>query len=326
VVTVGVKKAPASYRELRMPHSADYSITISPNFHNRPFVLPGMDPPKLSRGESIQEDLAPAFAVPTRGDEKGMGIEVRQALDEQQLPERVACVEDACMWLSDTLNVVTAEHQRLARLEDQLKVVTAEHQRLARLEDQLEELRIKQQRLALLEDQLKEMRVEHERRLDELRQHGRDGKLAEDKAASVSADGNLEVGDETHRRRPSLFASSVMAFEERTDEIDEHELAHSMWDACLFLGCKDEANLNGESMQVGRAVTIFGVLALLINGLIQSAIVAVVVIKMAHNADIDESIAADMRCTHLSSNPRPPLATVRTCVQGVPHERRPRPR
>jgi hypothetical protein len=88
-------------------------------------------------------------------------------------------------------------------------------------------------------------------------------------------------------------------------EIEEHECLHelgeSMWDACLFLGCKDETK-GEKSMNVGFAVTIFGLIALLINVLIQAAIVAVVVIKMANNADIDEGTAADMRCTsHCSS-------------------------
>lgn len=109
----------------------------------------------------------------------------------------------------------------------------------------------------------------------------------------------LEVGDETKAwgRRPSVIASSLMAFEDTEDaaETEEHELADSMWDACLFLGCKDEFNLKGESMNVGILVTIFGVLALVINALIQTAIVFVVVSKMADNADIDDGTAADMR-------------------------------
>jgi hypothetical protein len=53
-------------------------------------------------------------------------------------------------------------------------------------------------------------------------------------------------------------------------------------------------------MNVGGLVTIFGVLALLINMLIQTAIVAVVVSKMADDADIDDGTAADMR--HVSRN------------------------
>jgi hypothetical protein len=48
-------------------------------------------------------------------------------------------------------------------------------------------------------------------------------------------------------------------------------------------------------MNVGSLVTIFGVLALVINMLIQTAIVAVVVYKMADNADIKERTVADMR-------------------------------
>jgi hypothetical protein len=96
-------------------------------------------------------------------------------------------------------------------------------------------------------------------------------------------------------KRRSSISSAFMAFDEDTEELEEWELASSMWDACLFLGCKDETRLKGSSMNVGAAVTIFGVLALLINALIQVAIVAVVVIKMADNADIDDGTAADMR-------------------------------
>jgi hypothetical protein len=114
----------------------------------------------------------------------------------------------------------------------------------------------------------------------------------------------LEVGDKTKAsdRRPSVIASVLMALEDTddTEETEEHELGDSMWDACLFLGCKDESKLKGESMNVGGLVTIFGVLALAINLLIQTAIVAVVVYKMANNADIDDGTAADMR--HVSRN------------------------
>jgi hypothetical protein len=101
-------------------------------------------------------------------------------------------------------------------------------------------------------------------------------------------------------------------------ETQVHELGESMWDACLFLGCKDECRVQGESMHVGVAVTIFGAIALFINALIQSAIIAVVVrlphrhrdwarrchicagtgqvLKMSDDADITADTAADMRC------------------------------
>jgi hypothetical protein len=129
-------------------------------------------------------------------------------------------------------------------------------------------------------------------------------------AADVSADvGILFTLDETKalersgssisktlEKHRSSISSTFMAFDEDTEETEEWELAGSMWDACLFLGCKDETGLKGSSMNVGAAVTIFGVLALLINALIQSAIVAVVVVKMANNPDIDDGTAADMRC------------------------------
>jgi hypothetical protein len=112
-------------------------------------------------------------------------------------------------------------------------------------------------------------------------------------------DVELEVGTETTAldRRPSVIATSLRALEDTEDaaETEEHELGDSMWDACLFLGCKDEFKLKGDSMNVGNLVTIFGVLALVLNMLIQTAIVAVVVYKMADNADIKERTIADMR-------------------------------
>jgi hypothetical protein len=113
------------------------------------------------------------------------------------------------------------------------------------------------------------------------------------------------------RRPPSKIASTLMAFEdaEDTEETEEHELADSMWDACLFLGCKDDSRVKGESMHVGVLVTIFGVLALLINALIQTAIVAVVVYKMANSPDIDDGTAADMRrASRCHSSPHRALA------------------
>jgi hypothetical protein len=168
-------------------------------------------------------------------------------------------------------------------------------------------MRAEHQRLARLEDELRET-FAHRRQLDELMQQGREGPIAEGKEAAAT-DVNLEVSDETIAlgKCPSIFASSLMAIEEEADEMEEHELLQSMWDACLFLGCEDEVALNGEHV---AAVTIFGVLALVVNVLVQSAIVAVVVIQMANNPDIDEGIAADMRCTRRSSNRRSPLAAV----------------
>jgi hypothetical protein len=115
----------------------------------------------------------------------------------------------------------------------------------------------------------------------------------------AAIDVELQLGDETEssNRRVSGIARALVALEDTEDaeETEEHELGDSMWDACLFLGCKDELNLKGASMHVGILVTIFGFFALLVNVLIQSAIVAVVVYKMADNADIKEGTVADMR-------------------------------
>jgi hypothetical protein len=103
------------------------------------------------------------------------------------------------------------------------------------------------------------------------------------------------------------IGNAVFESEEMEENECLHELGESMWDACLFLGCKDETN--GErSMNVGFAVTVFGLITLLMNVLIQTAIVAVVVIKMANNADIDEGTAADMRCASRRSSLQSSLA------------------
>jgi hypothetical protein len=170
---------------------------------------------------------------------------------------------------------------------------------------------------------------EHQRKLDELR-NDLQGKLdsltaensglkerfcaleARELGKEVAvADLKLEVETNVSVRRPSMIAMALMALEdtEDTEETEEHELADSMWDACLFLGCKDDSRVKGESMNVGILVTIFGILALLINALIQTAIVAVVVYKMADNADIKDSTAADMRRASRShSSPHRALA------------------
>ena len=86
LVSLSVEKAPKSDPESPIPHSADYSIKISPHIRNQPFLVPGMDPPTLSRGGSLEEDPPPALRtaelpdaggaqatvvadVPKRGDE-----------------------------------------------------------------------------------------------------------------------------------------------------------------------------------------------------------------------------------------------------------------
>ena len=176
-----------------------------------------------------------------------------------------------------------------------------EHQR------KLDELRADHQgKLDLLSSENGELRADLQGKLDllstennGLKERIRALEGQELRKEGAVTDVNLEVGDERKAsdRRPSVIATSLKAFEDTEDaeETEEHELADSMWDACLFLGCKDKFNLKGESMHVGTLVTIFGVLALSINALIQTAIVAVVVSKMADNADIDDGTAADMR-------------------------------
>ena len=297
VVTVIVENALDSNHESLIPHSADYSLKISPHFKNQPFMMPCMSPPALSRAGSLEKETVPAFAVPKNSDDKTMDAEIG----------------------ANPANVV------LTIGIDELHLL----ERVARVEEWLKEMRAEQQRFAHLEVELKEMTAEHQRQLDDLSRQirGWEGPLVKGTEPTAV---KMQVGKESatlgNKRRPSVIASSLMALEEETDEREEHELAFSMWDACLFLGCEDKANLKGESMQVGAAVTIFGLLALLVNGLIQSAIVAVVVIKMAADANIDENTAADMRCSFRGlSNPHlPKLLHVR--VQGLPCERSARPR
>jgi hypothetical protein len=181
----------------------------------------------------------------------------------------------------------------------------------------LDELRADLQgKLDLLSAENKELRADLQGKLDllsavnnglkeriraleghELRKEVAEGQELQKEVAVFDVE--LQVGDETKasNRRPSMIASYLMALEdtEDTEETEQHELGDSMWDACLFLGCKDELNLKGASMNVGILVTIFGALALVINALIQTAIVYVVVYKMADNADIKEGTVADMR-------------------------------
>jgi hypothetical protein len=124
VVSLSVEKAaPNSDPESPLPHSADYSIKISPHVRNQPFLVPGMDPPTLSRGGSL-EDHPPAFGtaelpyaggaqatvvadVPQSGDEK------TDANDhEQPLVAKVKCLEAELKEVRAELKEVRAEHRR----------------------------------------------------------------------------------------------------------------------------------------------------------------------------------------------------------------------
>jgi hypothetical protein len=123
LVSLSVEKAPNSDPESPIPHSADYSIKISPHTRNEPFLVPGMDPPTLSRGGSL-EDPPPAFGtaelpyaggaqvtvladVPKSGDEK------TDANDhEQPLVAKVKCLEAELKEVRVELKEVRAEHRR----------------------------------------------------------------------------------------------------------------------------------------------------------------------------------------------------------------------
>ncbi len=123
LVSLSVEKAPNSDPESPIPHSADYSIKISPHTRNEPFLVPSMDPPTLSRG-GILEDPPPAFRtaelpyaggaqatvladVPKSGDEK------TDANDhEQPFVAKVKCLEAELKEVRVELKEVRAEHRR----------------------------------------------------------------------------------------------------------------------------------------------------------------------------------------------------------------------
>jgi hypothetical protein len=107
-----------------------------------------------------------------------------------------------------------------------------------------------------------------------------------------SARFKLAVGES---RSAGLFSRTLRIFD-ATGVAHTWELSASMWDASLFLGGRSGAG-------VGLLVTIWSVLLLMLNTLIQGTISAIVVYKMAadSSARIGQTTAADLRCAWLAS-------------------------
>ena len=86
-----------------------------------------------------------------------------------------------------------------------------------------------------------------------------------------------------------LQDASPIGAERENDYEYEVELAESMWEASLLLGLE---------RTIGKDVnpaSVFGMLAFLLNVLIQSTITAIVILKMATYTKLDADTAADLR-------------------------------
>jgi hypothetical protein len=155
----------------------------------------------------------------------------------------------------------------------------------------------------------------------------------------------VEAEGDRPLRRPSVIVNLVewtTGVDDGGDDLDHLELSESMWDACLFLFCKDNdvteedtpageksEQKNRRHLNVGAVVSAWSILALVLNGLVQTAIVAVVVNSMADDASIDDGTAADLRCiSRCLSATSPPclVAMAHPMWQGIPRECRSRPR
>jgi hypothetical protein len=104
-------------------------------------------------------------------------------------------------------------------------------------------------------------------------------------------------------RHTSFISSLMMALEHQDPAKDENaqehetqeedwELAESMWDACLLLGCKSKRYPGG----VGFVVTAYALVVFVLNALIQTTIVFIVVYRLGTNPDVDSGTVGDLRC------------------------------
>jgi hypothetical protein len=288
--------------------------------------------------ERDNSDLAASMEKNTNPDDPP--VPACPPLDPRQVLLRIEPVPgspvlpgDAFRALRLELDELRTNHERmLDELQSKLDSVNAETNGLKERTCALEVKEVRAvyvKSLVLGGDELDELRSDLQGKLDLLiaENNGLKERLGALEAKELGrtdmrTDMRLEVGEEAKpvSRKRSVLERALSRFsdEDYMYETQEHELAESMWDACLFLGCKDEYRVVGESMHVGAAVTIFGVIALLINALIQAAITAVVVrlpyrhqdcahrchicagigqvLKMSDNADITDDTAADLRC------------------------------
>jgi hypothetical protein len=93
------------------------------------------------------------------------------------------------------------------------------------------------------------------------------------------------------RRRRRLFAAGFAKLLRGGERTHRCELAASMWESPLFFGRPDA--------QMGRVVTLWAVLMLLLNALVQVMISTIVVLKMAPDAKIVARTIADLWCALL---------------------------
>jgi hypothetical protein len=125
----------------------------------------------------------------------------------------------------------------------------------------------------------------------------------EDELAKPTASKPQLAHTRSSTRRTSFISDAIMALEhqdpardenaqEHEAEEEEWELAESMWDACLLLGCKSKRYPGG----VGFVVTFYAFVVFALNALIQTTIVFIVVYRLGTNPDVDSGTVEDMRC------------------------------
>ena len=125
----------------------------------------------------------------------------------------------------------------------------------------------------------------------------------EDELAKQAAPEPQLAHTRSSKRQTSFISSLMMALEHQDPAKDENaqedetegeewELAESMWDACLLLGCKSKRYPGG----VGFVVTAYALVVLLLNALIQTTFVFIVVYRLGTNPDVDSGTIADLRC------------------------------
>jgi hypothetical protein len=111
------------------------------------------------------------------------------------------------------------------------------------------------------------------------------------------------------RRRRRWFAASIAKMLRGGESMHDCELAASMWESPLFFGRPDA--------QMGRVVTLWAVLMLLLNALVQAMISVIVVLKMAPDAKIIKRTIADLWCAllhHYGLAVRPLVAVSLVCT------------
>ena len=200
----------------------------------------------------------------------------------------------------DPWAAIAALQQRLAELTTQQQSQSTE---LAALRAEHTEVKTEQTEVR---NELAHVKTEHAKLTGELRAlEARSADPAKEIAnfevtVPVPSEGVGDTGGwpdsrRTSEKRSSLIANAMRMVDD-AHELDECELGESMWDACLFIGC--------PSAGVGRLVTLWALFVFVLNGLLQTTFVAIVVLRMADNADIGPDTAADLRSASRSGRQR----------------------